>query len=478
MDLERIEFEAADYHADGHFATSRYRLSGSAETGWVIERNGAPHLELGSGYQPLRTLACGVCSTDLDRRFLPFPLPQVIGHELVGADAAGRRYVVEINASCLARRLATPCAWCRAGLDHHCPDRLVLGIHDLPGGFGPWHLAPVDAVLPVPDGMPTETAVLVEPFAAALHAARTIAPRAGERVAVLGPRRLGMLVVAALAGWRRESGIDFEIVALARRERLCALARAVGADSAQVVEDDGAALPDCFADVVVDTTGSPEGLRLAARIARREVHLKSTHGQPVQGIAHLTEMVVDEIRLLRRPTLPFGVGAREPDGRRLLWFAAADPPAALSNHFELERCNDFEAAFVRFGERPDAAGLPAAQVVVIDRPEAIDAVLRPRPGVERGLVRPLGEIWLDPATPTETSELVAAIVERDLHLSTSRCGDFREALALLNSSDALRSLGSRVVTDHLPASELARAFEVATSPACIKVVVDHPEPSA
>ena len=75
--------------------------------------------------------------------------------------------------------------------------------------------------------MPDSAAVLVEPFAAALHGVKTIAPRAGECVAVLGPRRLGMLVVAALAGVRtREQldGRDFAIAAIARDPAMLPLA--------------------------------------------------------------------------------------------------------------------------------------------------------------------------------------------------------------------------------------------------------------
>jgi threonine dehydrogenase-like Zn-dependent dehydrogenase len=472
MDTDRIEFEASDYNADGRFTASRYAFSGSPDVGWQIERNGEAYLDLGPGYRALRTIACGVCSTDLDRHFLPFPLPQVTGHELVGVDSQGQRYVVEINASCLARGLESPCAFCRAGFDHHCPERLVLGIHDLPGGFGAWHLAPIAAALPVPDRLPTETAVLIEPFAAALHAVATIAPRPGDRIAVLGPRRLGMLVVAALAGWREKSGIQFEIVALARRPELCALARTLGADETCLVAPEGEGLPLPFADVVVDTTGSPDGLRLAARLARREVHLKSTHGQPAQGLVHLTEMVVDEISLRRCPVDL----AHSPSAGRLIWLAETAPPVGLESRFEVERCANVGEAFARFGEQPDATGLPGARVVVVDRAEAIDVVLRPDPQQERSLVRPLGEIWIDGPIDSQGSELLNAIVTRDLKLSTSRCGDFKQALALLCDSEALRDLGARFITDRFPATELARAFEVAASPGCIKTLIQHPEP--
>src|SRR5262249_4937359 len=163
--------------------------------------------------------------TDLARRHLPFPLPQVTGHEVVAIDEHGAPVVVEINASHAARGIDAGCAHCARGLATHCPDRLVLGIHDLPGGFGPCVLAPIHAVLPVSASIAARGAVFVEPFAAALHAVRIVTRRPRRRIAVLGPRRLGMLVVAAAAAWRRRTGGSYEIVALARRPHLRDLAR-------------------------------------------------------------------------------------------------------------------------------------------------------------------------------------------------------------------------------------------------------------
>ena len=262
-------FEALEYRDDGSVAPARFRYTPAGD-GWEIARNDQEWLSLGAGYQLLKTAECGVCSTDLDRRHLPFPLPQVIGHELIALDEGGARHVVEINASCEARQLSAPCVFCRRGLQTHCPERLVLGIHDLPGGFGGWVLAPRGAVIPVPDQLPSRTAVLVEPFAAALRAVDTVAPRDGEVIAVLGPRRLGMLVIAALAAVRHGDGPRFEVAAMARRAALLELASDLGADHLIDVSA-GATVRPRQADVVVDTTGHPDGLTTAVLAARREV---------------------------------------------------------------------------------------------------------------------------------------------------------------------------------------------------------------
>jgi threonine dehydrogenase-like Zn-dependent dehydrogenase len=470
-----VTFDAFDYHADGSFSIARYRFDGDEWRGWRIWRDGDLALELGRGYRLLRTEVCGVCSTDLARRFLPFPLPQVTGHELIARDAQRRRYVVEINASHTARGLPDGCAFCTAGLPTHCPERLVLGIHGLPGGFGPWILAPVAACIEVPDAIPDSAAVLVEPFAAALHAVATVAPRAGDRIAVLGPRRLGMLVLGSLAATRarmRATGADFAITALVRDAKLAPVARALGATA---VATNAGELPAAAFDVVFDTTGNPDALALAVRLARREVHLKSTHGQPACGLSHLTELVVDELALApfadaTAPVSPSLLERLRTGSRaRVAWLVAKDPPAALLASADVQRG---EPAVLHAHYAKATAGLPRADVAVAATPAQIDAAIRPVAGVEAALVRPRGAILVHPST-TSTSPLLRAIVDRSLRLTSSRCGDFRAALAALAGDAELAGIGEGLITHRFAVDALPQAFATAASRKCIKAVVEH-----
>jgi threonine dehydrogenase-like Zn-dependent dehydrogenase len=464
------EFRGLEYCSDRTFAEVHYRFEGDEERGFRVERNGRPRLELGPGYRVLRSEACGVCSTDLDRHFLPFPLPQITGHELVATDEDGARYVVEINASHAARGVPSGCPFCASGLDTHCAERLVLGIHDLPGGFGPWVLAPVRAALRLPAAIPTSTAVLVEPFAAALHAVTTMNPAAGERVAVLGPRRLGLLVVAALAGIRKREKTDFRILGVSRHEKLLDLARHFGADDGLLVGGALDALPAGSIDRVIDTTGSPEGLELAIRLAHREVHLKSTHGQPAAGLTHLTELVVDEIGV--GPFVPEAV----PEGAKVAWLVDEPPPAGLKDRVRMSHDSGESGPrrLLAAQERTSRDGeLPRFDLAVVGSAAMLDLAIRPSPDHERTLLRPRGTILLHPSSSLASSTLLGAVVERGLRLSSSRCGNFQAALDLLAGDPDLRRLGDKLVTHRFKASDLGRAFEVARSPACIKAVVEH-----
>jgi threonine dehydrogenase-like Zn-dependent dehydrogenase len=453
--VAHVAFTAPEYQPDGSIRPAGYAFDGSEQAGWEVLREGRPHLSLGPGYRLLAASHCGICATDLARRHLPFRLPQITGHEVVAREEDGTAVVVEINASHVARGLPhdAQCAHCRSGLPTHCPARLVLGIHDLPGGFGPWLLAPTHAVVPLGAGIDRDTSALVEPFAAALHAVRTIAPRAGDRIAVVGPGRLGTLVVAALAAWRATEGVAVEIVAAGRRDAHLARARALGADEAVRLENLG---PES-ADVVIETTGSPDGLGLALVAARREVHVKSTTGEPTLGLRHLTELVVDEVSLA-----PLGD-------------VAPATTVVVAPSVPVEIATRLARGGARVVSAADAAALPlgAADAAVVGSLDEVDGTIRPRDGVERGLVRARGRIFV--AGDESSGALATAMRERGLVISTSRCGDLRDALALLR--DGRLGLGTRLgaalVAAVLPADRLTDAFARAATGGD-KVVVTHP----
>jgi hypothetical protein len=63
-----------------------------------------------------------------------------------------------------------------------------------------------------------------------------------------------------------------------------------------------------------------------------------------------------------------------------------------------------------------------------------------------------------------------------LRLSTSRCGEFAPALALLASDSELARIGERLVTHRFRGEQLAEAFATARSRGCIKAVVAQEAP--
>lgn len=466
-----IDFEAFEYTSEGALQPIRLTFEGDEKDGWSVLRNGTDHLALGPGYRLVRSLVCGICSTDLARRFLPFPLPQVTGHEVITTDQTGKRFAVDINASHHARQIETGCPFCLGGLPNHCPERLVLGINGLPGGFGAWFLAPIGALRPIPAEVSLDNAVLVEPLAAALHAANSLDIRARDRVAVLGPRKLGMLVIAALRAERQRSDVDFEIVALARRPKLMALAEQLGADRSVDVNN---SCPESSFEVVIDCTGTPAGFDVALAAVTRELHLKSTSGQLAGGIEHLTEFVVDELAL-ETFTEDLLLAVSLSDQRDSLvvgWVADGEPPTWLESATDVVRA-ETPAKLLHILQKNPLPGLPRVDAVVVDSPQRLVEAIRPAGVGELSPVRPTGTIFYEGPAP-EHVNLLAHLREKNLRLSSSRCGDFDAAIELLASDPQLQTLGAQMITHRFEAGDLPAAFDVASTRACVKAIVNHP----
>ena len=241
----------------------------------------------------VRLLAGGICATDLEITAGYAAFRGVMGHEWVGIveeadDTAwtGRRVVGDINVAC------GTCASCTADRPNHCASRQVLGIRGRDGAFAERFTVPVRNLHRVPEGVCDDQAVFVEPLAAALRILEQVRITPADTAIVLGVGRLGQLCcrVLQLAGAR--------VFAVGRtRRRMGWLPPGV------VGTTDVASLPR--ADVVVDCTGSPDGLALAARCVRPcgTVVLKTTtHGAVTLDTA---TWVVDEITVVGSRCGPF-----------------------------------------------------------------------------------------------------------------------------------------------------------------------------
>ncbi len=478
--MNALDFSALEYTKDASFQQASYRYEGDAGTGWRVLREGKEHLILPEGYRLLKSIRCGVCSTDLARHHLPYPLPQITGHEVIAEDESGETVAAEINAShhATGSPLAEACPFCRQGLPTHCPDRLTLGIDRLPGGFAPWILVPEHNIVQVPKTLGSDVSVLIEPFAAAVHATEQIDLDGLERVAVLGAGRLGLLIVAALQGRREKMGGAFSIEAIDRQKERLRVAAALGADRVWGYTEAvmaGAHDPPPF-NVVFESTGSPQGLEAALGLASREVHLKSTTGLASMGLVHATELVVDEVSLgpLGREHAP--PDPSPPGSNNTALICGSRIPAETARAIEragyravrIQGEDDLRTA----SEKVRSGDAPQASMAVVESIETVDTLLRPWPDREQGIIRPTGRILVANVGQPRTG-LLSPILERGIKIGTSRCGDFRRALPIMQMLlEEGIDLGA-IVTETLPASELPAAFERARSPGNIKVVVAH-----
>lgn len=257
-----------------------------------------PEPTLAPGEALLALRLAGICGTDLEltRGYKDFR--GTLGHEFVAEvvtcpDAPqwqGRRVVGEINLSCGA------CERCSTGLRNHCATRRVLGILDHPGCLAERFTLPVANLYAVPDALSDEHAVFTEPLAAAFQIFEQVSLTPEQHVAVIGDGKLGLLVVMALRAR------DVPLTLVGRHPRKLAVVAGPGVHTTTSTS----ASPHRF-DVVIEATGSRDGLALALTLVRPRgtVVLKST----VHGTVELptATLVVDEIHLVGSRCGPFPV---------------------------------------------------------------------------------------------------------------------------------------------------------------------------
>jgi len=254
----------------------------------------------GDGEVLLRVEAAAICGTDVDEvrhgpvtvPVQPHPVsgrsaPITLGHEIVGVVAeAGPGSDLEVG-----RRVAPwpsrPCGRCQeceTGHANRCPSMVSLGM-SVDGGMAEYLVVDAASCVPVGADVALERAVLVEPFAVALRAARRI-ELAGRRVAVVGMGSLGICVleVAIRAGAQ-------EVIAVSRSEAARDAALQDGA-SAAVPFDEAAALE---ADVVFETAGEAMAVGMSLAAARRggQVVILGGHVRPTE--VDLLDLVVREL---------------------------------------------------------------------------------------------------------------------------------------------------------------------------------------
>jgi L-iditol 2-dehydrogenase len=235
-----------------------------------VELRAAPLPSLGENEVLLGTRRVGICGSDVHAYHGRHPfisLPVRPGHELVGtvvevgaavcAPAIGDRVVVEPSVVCGA------CESCVSGRYNICDHLRVLGCQ-APGGMADYVAVGADRVIPVPASLGDDDAVLAEPLAVAVHAARVgrIAP--GDDVAILGAGTIGLLClqIARSRGARR---VVISDPMPSRRS----LALELGADAAV---DPTAGRPGGFGDpfdVVMECVGVASTVRDAVAVARK-----------------------------------------------------------------------------------------------------------------------------------------------------------------------------------------------------------------
>lgn len=234
-----------------------------------------PDPEPGVGEVRVRVRDCGVCGSDLKmwagtHAFLQPPL--LLGHEVYGVvDLVGSGADVVAPAQPVVVFPALGCGacfLCLRGQPQLCADMAFYG-GQLPGGLADYVVVPWGNVMAVPDAVPEQQRVLIEPLAVAVHAVMRAAAQPGETALVVGSGAIG-LFTALVA---RAHGLEPVLVAEPsepRRRRAAALGFPTVDPLTDRLENAVAELirPE-GADIVFECVGTNETIATALKLTRK-----------------------------------------------------------------------------------------------------------------------------------------------------------------------------------------------------------------
>ena len=259
--------------------------------------------------------SAGICGSDLHMLAHGLHPAVTLGHELAGELADGTPVAIEPLAPCGA------CEFCVRGDYNLCRSApaLIVGIMR-DGGMADELLVPRRCLVPLPAGVSTRDACLVEPLAVCVHGLRKVGLTGARRVAVVGGGSIGLLAVAAARASGAEVGLE------ARHEAQKAAGERLGAKPI-----------DGEYDIVIESAGTESALQRCCELARPggELLLLSSYWE---GLALPGFMVMlKELRI--QPSSMYGrhAAGRDVDGAAALLAANREiAPAVITHRLPLD----------------------------------------------------------------------------------------------------------------------------------------------
>lgn len=247
----------------------------------------------------------GICNTDAEIIKGYMGYSGVLGHEFVGvveevndADKSliGKRVVAEISYGCEK----PDCPWCAVKNYRHCPDRHTIGIWRKDGCFAEYITLPTNILFEVPENVPDEQAVFVEPLAAACEITEQLHIEPTHKVVVLGDGKLGLTTALTL------NAQNLDVTLVGKHQNKLDIAKAQGV---KIMLLDELKVSNNF-DVVVEATGSVSGFETSLNLVkpRGVLVLKSTIATGKE--LNLAPIVINEITVLGSRCGQFGPALR------------------------------------------------------------------------------------------------------------------------------------------------------------------------
>jgi len=226
----------------------------------------------------VRVKVASVCGTDLhiynwdawaQRRIHP---PLIPGHEFCGEVAEVGREVTTVKpgdfVSAEMHVACGKCFQCRIGEAHICQNVKIIGV-DSDGAFAEYVRIPESNIWKLDPAIPKEYASILDPLGNAVHTVLA-GPIAGRTVAITGCGPIGLFAIAVA----RAAGAT-QVFAVEVNDHRRKLAQTMKADLVlnPATDDVKARIFDATdgvgADVVLEMSGHPDGIRTAFDVVRR-----------------------------------------------------------------------------------------------------------------------------------------------------------------------------------------------------------------
>lgn len=320
----------------------------------------------------IESKAVGICGTDLEiyegtipDAFVTYPV--VPGHEWSGVVTEVGSEVKQFKPGdrVIAEGLITCgiCSSCREGRTNLCEQYDQLGF-TRPGGGAELVTVPAKAVHGIPDHLSFEAAVLIEPAATVLRGLVQAPLEPGMKAAVIGPGTLGLLTIQML----RAFGID-DICLVGRRDEQLALGRKIGASS--VINNRSENVHDRImdwssgkgADLVVETSGNEEAVKMSMELARTGGHVV------LEGVAGTgKKLVIESDYMMLRDLTVHGIFSYTTKSwnqvMKLLEARKVDFEALVTHRFSIK---NFEQAFAALRNKSGAT----VKIVMVHEEESM-----------------------------------------------------------------------------------------------------------
>ena len=260
----------------------------------------------------IRVTLAGICNTDYEITKGYMGYVGILGHEFVGVvedvndedkSLVGKRVVAEISYGCND----PDCEWCAKKNYRHCPNRHTLGIWRKDGCFAEYMTMPTNVLFEIPDNVPDEQAVFVEPLAAACEITEQLHIEPTQKVLVLGDGKLGLTTALTLHAQ------NFDVLLVGKHQNKLDIAAAQGVKTQLL----SSFTQEKIYDVVVEATGTASGFETSMALTkpRGTLVLKSTVASGKE--LNLAPIVIDEITVLGSRCGQFGPAIRLLENNRI-----------------------------------------------------------------------------------------------------------------------------------------------------------------